>query len=113
MKRLIRLCFSIALLACASLAQAQLLIDVTGVGANQIPIAIAPFANESALPQSVTDIVRADQNNGIENALGPDTAGTTRVLRVARTIADLAGCEHISAAHIAEAIQFRQLTNTP
>lgn len=66
MKRLIRLCFSIALLACVSLAQAQLLIDVTGVGANQIPIAIAPFANESALPQSVTEIVRADlQRSGL------------------------------------------------
>ena len=32
-----------------------------------------------------------------------------RVLRVARTIADLASAEHITAAHIGEAIQFRQL----
>lgn len=35
--------------------------------------------------RSVQDIVRADPNNGLENALGPDTAGTTRVLRVADT----------------------------
>jgi C-terminal processing protease CtpA/Prc len=33
--------------------------------------------------RSISDIVRADQNNGIENALGPETAGTTRVLRIA------------------------------
>ncbi|MEO7190825.1 MAG: YifB family Mg chelatase-like AAA ATPase [Vicinamibacterales bacterium] len=31
----------------------------------------------------------------------------TRVLRVSRTLADLAGCEGLSAAHVAEALQFR------
>jgi magnesium chelatase family protein len=32
-----------------------------------------------------------------------------RVLRVARTCADLAACEAIGAVHVAEAIQYRKL----
>ena len=40
--------------------------------------------------------------------LGLSTRGHVRTLRVARTIADLAGCPGISRAHVAEALAFRQ-----
>ena len=42
------------------LARAQLSIEITGAGANRIPIAIVPFPGEAALPPGITSIVRAD-----------------------------------------------------
>ena len=38
--------------------------------------------------------------------------GTHRALKVARTIADLAGSEHITVAHVAEAMQYRRVLRT-
>jgi TolB protein len=59
-------------------ALAQLSIEITGAGANRIPIAIAPFAGEGALPAGtagvaavgITAIVRADlERSGLFRAL--------------------------------------------
>src|SRR5688500_1778258 len=46
-------------LACGASAQAQLSIEITGAGAQRIPIAIVPFAGEPALG-NLTQVVRAD-----------------------------------------------------
>jgi len=41
-------------------ARAQLTIEIIGGGANQIPVAVLPFVGETALPQSITEIVEQD-----------------------------------------------------
>jgi len=55
-------------------AQAQLSIEITGAGANRFPVAIAAMEGESQLPQSVTEVIRADlQRSGLFSLveLGP------------------------------------------
>jgi TolB protein len=60
LKRLLLSAFIIVGLACGTLAQAQLRIEISGVGSTQIPVAIAPFADESLAPQQVSAIIKAD-----------------------------------------------------
>ncbi len=57
-----------------------------------------------ALDREVDDFMR-----DAYDALGMSARGRDRILRVARTIADLEGAEKIGVSHVAEAIQFRSL----
>ncbi len=50
----------VASLSAATVAHAQLRFEIAGTGANQIPIAIAAFANNGGAPQDVPQIVRDD-----------------------------------------------------
>ena len=55
-----------SLLAVMPYAQAQLKVDISGVGANQIPISIASFADESITGHAISGIIRADlQRSGL------------------------------------------------
>jgi magnesium chelatase family protein len=72
------------------------------------------FCNAHMLPKHVRAYCRLDASGRqlLETAmgrLGLSARGYDRVLKVARTIADLASVEAIGVEHIAEAIQYRSL----
>jgi magnesium chelatase family protein len=46
------------------------------------------------------------------NQLSLSARAFHRILKVARTVADLAGEAHLSTAHLAEAVQYRQRSRT-
>ncbi|MFY9722616.1 MAG: Tol-Pal system beta propeller repeat protein TolB, partial [Azonexus sp.] len=70
-----KILFALSLLAGVT-AQAQLSIEITGAGANRIPVAIANFAGDAAAAQVVTATVRADlERSGLFKLIDP--AGTT------------------------------------
>ena len=60
MKNLFLRGFAVFAICLTSLAQAQLRVETSGVGATQIPIAIAGFAEETLAPHQVTAIIKAD-----------------------------------------------------
>ena len=63
-------------LLAATLAHAQLSIEITGAGANRIPVAIANFAGDPAAAQVVTATIRADlERSGLFKLIDP--AGAT------------------------------------
>lgn len=47
-------------LLCSTLAQAQLDIEISGIGANQIPIIVSGFDGESNAPQNISKIIKSD-----------------------------------------------------
>ena len=68
--------FLVLSLLAATLAQAQLSIEITGAGANRIPVAIANFAGDAAAAQIVAATVRADlERSGLFKLIDP--AGAT------------------------------------
>lgn len=48
------------LLACAGLTQAQLSIEITGAGANRIPVAIPDFGGDAGTSRALTTVLRGD-----------------------------------------------------
>ncbi|MEI6306357.1 MAG: YifB family Mg chelatase-like AAA ATPase, partial [Deltaproteobacteria bacterium] len=70
--------------------------------------------NAQMTPRYIKKFCELDANGNrmlelVTDKLGLSARTYTRILKVARTIADLDGSEHIHEAHIAEAIQYRSL----
>jgi TolB protein len=74
MKTLPILLFSASVLA-AGASHAQLRVEIAGVASNQIPIAVAAFADEGVAPAQVSAIIKADlERSGVFKVID---AGTT------------------------------------
>jgi len=82
MKKIHYLLFS-ATLMIGSAAQAQLQIEIAGVGSNQIPVAVAAFADESMAPSQVSAVIRADL----------ERSGVFKVIDAGQVISDSASID--------------------
>jgi len=72
MQRISRRLFLICSLCVATLAQAQLSIEITGAGANRIPVAIADLAGDSTAARIITATVRSDlERSGLFRLVDP------------------------------------------
>jgi magnesium chelatase family protein len=77
----------------------------------------AAQSNSEMSPADVRDFCQADLNEDVMSFLKLATTQLSlsarafhRILKVARTIADITGCREITTAHVAEAVQYRQRT---
>ena len=82
MKKLHTLLFTASLLV-GSAAHAQLQVEIAGVGSNQIPVAVAAFADESMAPEQISAIVRADL----------ERSGVFKVINAGQVISDSASVD--------------------
>jgi magnesium chelatase family protein len=75
------------------------------------------FANAAMTPRMIRRFCRidADSEQMLERAmtrLGLSARAYDRILKVSRTIADLAGSEKIQSPHVSEAVGYRSLDRT-
>jgi len=75
------------------------------------------YANAQMTPKLIRKVceISAEGEKLLENAitrLGLSARAHDRILKVSRTIADLAGSEHIQPNHLSEAVQYRSLDRT-
>ena len=77
----------------------------------------AAQCNSEMSPADVRDFCQAALGEDVRSFLKLATTQLSlsarafhRILKVARTIADISGCNEVSTAHVAEAVQYRQRT---
>ena len=66
---------AVSLALCSFVAHAQLTVEITGAGANRVPVAIADFTGERIVAQALTSVLRADlERSGLFRLVDAGTA---------------------------------------
>jgi TolB protein len=106
---------SLSLIACSALvllqtpARAELTIEITGAGANRIPLAIADFGGEPGVSRALTSVVRGDlERSGLFKMV--DTSGAVLTETTAPVFGDwkARGADALAAGSIGAAGDGRQ-----
>jgi len=85
--RAARIAFALALAILAGVlarpASAQMRVEITGVGSQQFPVAVANFASDGSAPQDVPGIIRADlTRSGLFRLIDPGAAPMSEAVTV-------------------------------
>ncbi len=110
--KFLRLVFACAagLVLCHGAARAQLTVEITGAGANRLPIAIADFGGERIVAQALASVVRADlERSGLFRLVD---AGGTLTENAAPPFEDLKarGADAVAGGSVATAADGRYET---
>ncbi len=76
--------FALSIFALSFSAQAQLTIEISGAGANRIPLAVADFSGERSISTALVSVVRADlERSGLFKLVDPGAAAISDSANIA------------------------------
>ena len=107
-RTLAALALAIAALAGTSAACAQLSIEVTGAGANRIPVTIADFGGDPGMSRAVTSVIRGDlERSGLFKLVEQAQPGLTEASSIDFGAARSRGADAIAAGSVANSADGR------
>ena len=107
-RTLAALAFVASALAGTSAAYAQLSIEVTGAGANRIPVTIADFGGDPGMSRAVTSVIRSDlERSGLFKMIEQAQPGLTEASSIDFAGARSRGADAIAAGSVGNAADGR------
>ena len=101
-RMLAALALAVSSLAGTSAAYAQLSIEVTGAGANRIPVTIADFGGDPGMSRAVTSVIRSDlERSGLFKLVEQAQPGLTEASSIDFNAARSRGADAIAAGSVA------------
>jgi len=94
-------CYFLSCFVCLP-ALAQFRIEVSGVGLTQVPVVIAPFKGQEALPQKISDIIKADlERSGQFRVIAPPAGAFDESSRPELSFLRQAGADAFASGSVA------------